>query len=194
MTETARVPKTVQLLAQPRSGDRERLVYERMVGGGEPARSVILRAQAQTRYELLEPKTGKAPEHVRAKRSGQDLEIFLDGSETADFIIEAYYDEALVPTPQDSLTGLSDSGRLLPYVIDEGLRPALTSLASQSTPIILADWAVGLSSIEAAGAGAAAVLLPELMGGGSGMAPIGKLLITGKVVSRLLASPVTSSR
>ena len=113
-----------------------------------------------TRYELRDLKSERAPEKVRAKRVGRDLEIYFEGSVKADIIIEQYYDEAIVEFPKDSLTGRLPKGDISVYVIDEGTRPALTTLISEVKPITLVEnvvwfnpwWLAGGAGL-AAGAG-----------------------------------------
>ncbi len=140
MTDASKsIAKKIQLLAKKSNGSQDQQNYEITAGAGDAGAPLRVKAQSATRYELLDPKTERAPQHVRAKRSGRDLEIFLDGSETADIVIEQYYDEGIVEFPKDSLTGITDKGDVSIYVIDEGLRPAMSTLEAHVTPITLLE-------------------------------------------------------
>lgn len=153
--------------------------YEVLQGTGDDGQTLRIQAESGTHYELYDPRTERGPVHVRAKRAGRDLEIFFEGSTQADIVVEQYYNEAVVEFPKDSLTGLLPKGDLAIYVIDEGLRPALTTLAGEVTPIVLHESAV-LLPWWSAGLG----VLALGAGGGSGEAsPVPDLIIQGSVTA-----------
>ena len=138
---------------------------------GDQGKTLVLKAQADTRYELLDQDTQRGVEKVRAKRVGRNLHIFLEDAQTADVIVEDYYDESIVQFPSDSLTGLSSKGDLGVYVIDEGSRPALKVLESDIKALVLLDkpiwWTPGWHWAPVLGLGLAPVL-----GGSSSSSPL----------------------
>jgi hypothetical protein len=140
MTTPSNAPEIkLQLLTKNSKSGKTQKSFDVTPGTGDAGVPLRIKAESATRYELLDPKRDRAPEHVRAKRAGRDLQIFFEGSVEADIIIEQYYDEAIVEFPKDSLTGILPKGDLAIYVIDEGLRPALTTLESNVTPIVLLE-------------------------------------------------------
>eukprot|EP01041_Mallomonas_annulata_P035339 gene35339-58275_t len=153
---------------------------------GDGGQAIRVQAESGVRYELLDLATRQGPRAVRAKRAGRDLEIFLEGSVKADAVIEGYYDEALMPSPADSLTGLNPTGDLGVYVIDTGLRPALSTLASDIAPIVLSNAPVAW--LPSWGVAAGAVGAGILLSSGSSAPAIGDLVIKGSVT----AGPVSS--
>lgn len=165
MTKPSNTPEIkLQLLTKNTKSGKTQKSFDVVPGTGDAGVPLRIKAESATRYELLDPKRNRAPEQVRAKRAGRDLQIFFEGSVQADIIIEQYYDEAIVDFPKDSLTGILPKGDWAIYVIDEGLRPALTTLESKVTPIILLEnvawlphgWAglVGVASAAAVGVAA----------------------------------------
>jgi hypothetical protein len=188
---TAANPSAKKLQLRTKSGreGQAEQSFNVMAGDGDLGTPLRVKAESATRYELRDPQTEQAPKKVRAKRVGRDLEIFFEGSEKADVIIEEYYDEAIVEAPKDSLTGITAKGDLATYVIDEGLHPALSTLEGQITPIILSEgvaWFNPWWSFAALGAAAA---LPSAGAAlSSAAAAIGDLVITGSVT----AGPVSN--
>jgi hypothetical protein len=116
MTAAAKATaQKLQLLTKTSRNGQAEQNFNVTAGDGDAGTPLRVKAQSSTRYELRDPKTERAPEKVRAKRVGRDLEIFFEGSEKADIVIEQYYDEAIVEFPQDSLTGITGKGDLATY-------------------------------------------------------------------------------
>jgi len=176
----------IQLIAQSKNKAGGAKNFELTAGMGDGGQAIRVQAESGVRYELLDLATRQGPRSVRAKRAGRDLEIFLEGSVKADAVIEGYYDEALVASPADSLTGLNPTGDLGVYVIDAGLRPALSTLASDIAPIVLSNAPVAAlpSWGVAAGAFGAGIVLSSAFSAPA----VGDLLIKGSVT----AGPVST--
>ncbi|MEY4212974.1 MAG: hypothetical protein RL458_1200, partial [Pseudomonadota bacterium] len=184
MTNITRMKIQLVALLKNRSSDAR--TFELTAGMGDGGQALRIPAEAGARYELFDPVTRQGPRVVRAKRNGRDLEIFLEGSVKADAVIEGYYDDAIIATPADSLTGLTARGDLGVYAIDEVFRPALSTLTGDVTPIVLReggsfgwgpswDWGV---------AGAAGAFGVHLLKGLVASAPaVGDLTIAGSVTA-----------
>ena len=178
------VDKKVLLIARLKEKALPGKTFELNAGMGDAGQAIRISAEANTTYELQDLTTRRGPNAVRAKRVGRDLEIFLEGSAQPDAIIERYYDEGIITSPSESLTGITPSGNTGVYVIDEGLRPALSLLSLEVTPITLTEVAAVMPSWIGVAAAVGGVSLA--MAGHE--TPVGDLLITGKVV----AGPVKS--
>ena len=110
---------------------------------------VRVEAYPGERYELKDPRTGKAPKRLRVWRVANDLWIALDTQAAVDasvarpdLVIGHYFDPTFVASPADSLVGLDDNALLRIYMVSaEGLQPGaahgeLSTLASVTTQII----------------------------------------------------------
>ena len=104
---------------------------------------VRIEAYPGERYELKDPRTGKAPRQLRVWRVGSDLWIALDTQDVVDasvarpdLVIGHYFDPAFVANPADSLVGLDDNALLRTYMVSiEGVQQGplhreLSTLAS----------------------------------------------------------------
>jgi hypothetical protein len=142
---------------------------------------VRIEAYPGERYELKDPRTGKAPKRLRVWRVANDLWIALDTQATVDasvarpdLVIGQYFDPTFVASPADSLVGLDDNALLRIYMVSaEGLQGApahreLSTLASVNTQII------EFPRLEVQPAAAAMpMLLPGLLAGGLAAAAAG---------------------
>lgn len=82
----------------------------------EPGKVLVLEAQGNVNYQIVEHQTGLGPQNILTKRQGDDLVIFLEEDNTKeDIIIKNYYDEkgAMV-------IGLHENGSLYAYVPESG--------------------------------------------------------------------------
>lgn len=129
--------RNILLIARPRDKFDKSGTIEIVPGAGDGRQVVRVLAESSTVYELFDPATCKGPKDVRARRAGQSLEIFLEGSKLPDAVIESYYDETIVTAPGESLVGLNSSGNTGAYRIHEGPRPTLTKLTAEAMPIVL---------------------------------------------------------
>ena len=120
--------KQFQLFTKSAKNGQRLKAYDVVQGQAEQGVPLRIQAEPGTRYELFDRELQRAPEHARAKRAGRHLEIFLEDAAQPDVVIEDYYNEAVVEFPKDSLVGQTAKGDIGVYVIDEGLRPALTTL------------------------------------------------------------------
>jgi hypothetical protein len=176
----------IQLIAQSKNKAGVAKNFELTAGMGDGGQALRVQAESGVRYELLDLATRQGPRAVRAKRAGRDLEIFLEGSTKADAVIEGYYDEALVASPADSLTGLNPTGDLGVYVIDAGSRPALSTLASDIAPIVLSN--APLAALPSWGVAAGAFGAGIVLSSAFSAPAMGDLVIKGSVT----AGPVST--
>ena len=75
------------------SGDKSNQTLDVQQGAGDSGQPVRIKAQAATKYQLQElgRVKGSAPDSVRVKRNGKDLEITFEDGTNPDLIIEDYY-------------------------------------------------------------------------------------------------------
>jgi hypothetical protein len=148
------------------------------VGGLDKALTV--KAVAGGKYQLVEVGTGYAPENIRAMRSGKNLLVFFEGRNTADLMIEDYYD--VTPVGFNGLIGEAESGRFYEYIPETAVGYSTVPLLAEGSAQV--GMALGGAEVFASGAAvgtlvAAAGLNPLLLaplallgagggGGGSG--------------------------
>ena len=123
---------------------------------GDKGQPVRIKAQAGTKYQLQELGKDKgkntAPDYVRAKRNGKNLEITFEDGISPDLIIEDYYDE--MPAGYNGVIGQAENGSFYEYIPEDpnpkGLIPELadgvqpTSVALGGTEVSPAGAAVGV--------------------------------------------------
>nr|WP_241879484.1 Ig-like domain-containing protein [Psychrobacter sp. PraFG1]UNK06295.1 Ig-like domain-containing protein [Psychrobacter sp. PraFG1] len=80
---------------------------------GQPT---VIKAVQKVNYELFDPATGHAPNHIVTKRIGNDLHVSMeDNAQDSDLIIEGFYDDT-----NSALIGLAENGEYYYYVPDSG--------------------------------------------------------------------------
>ncbi|WP_438012673.1 Ig-like domain-containing protein [Psychrobacter raelei] len=80
---------------------------------GQPT---VIKAVQKVNYELFDPATGHAPNHIVTKRVGNDLHVSMeDNAQDSDLIIEGFYDDT-----NSALIGLAENGEYYYYVPDSG--------------------------------------------------------------------------
>ena len=86
-----------------------------------------IQAQKKTAYEIQNPDTGVAPDHVVVTRVENDLQVRLDEDRSdPDIIIEDYFDY-----PENYFNGLAEDGNYYPYIPDTGIESGfVNNLAS----------------------------------------------------------------
>src|SRR5574343_436846 len=123
---------------------------------GDKGQPVRIKAQAGTKYQLQELGKDKgkntAPDYVRAKRNGKNLEITFEDGISPDRIIADYYDE--MPAGYNGVIGQAENGSFYEYIPEDpnpkGLIPELadgvqpTSVALGGTEVSPAGAAVGV--------------------------------------------------
>ncbi|MDC2826094.1 hypothetical protein PHA51_08660 [Rodentibacter pneumotropicus] len=94
---------------------------------------LIIEARAQSNYQLVDDKTGFAPDNIITKRDGKDLKIYLnDGDMSEDIIIKDYYGDEIGETT-NLLVGKHENGSIYAYIPESGLQPdAVSLLADQA--------------------------------------------------------------
>ena len=163
-------------------------------GVGDQGNAVRLIAQRGARYELQDLAKGKslAPDHVRLKRVGSNLNLMFDGSQKPDVILEDYYASAaqadgMAPV----LAGLSESGDIYEYVphdpavsslsaaLKDGNAPVMMSLGGGpvGAPFVLSGLPIVAGAVASGGIGGmaigAGVLGAAALAGGGGGAGTG---------------------
>lgn len=95
---------------------------------------VIIAAEENVKYELIDDVSGYAPENIIVQRVDDDLHILLeDGDDLVDVIIEDYYDESLSGA-DSQIVGRHENGKIYAYT------PASTHAADSISA--LADDAI----------------------------------------------------
>ena len=129
--------------------------------GGRDGAPLHISAQSGANY-LLKREDGEAPENVTLKRSGDDLEVTLEGDAAPSVVIEDYFSQAQSP----GLFGKDATGQLHEFVRTDGqggiftLKEGETEAAALGTaPASLNDddgnGFIGLLPLLLAGAGLA---------------------------------------
>ena len=141
------------------------------------AKKLVIKAQANVNYELIDDATQYAPEMIDTKRVGNDLHIAFEGTDInqkTDLVIEGYYDN----DNTELLIGMAENGKYYAYVPQSGIESdAVTLLADQ----VFAPQALGGKELAApfwllnpnwlwlaAGALAIGGIAAAASGGGSG--------------------------
>ena len=141
------------------------------------AKKLVIKAQANVNYELIDDATQYAPEMIDTKRVGNDLHIAFEGTDInqkTDLVIESYYDN----DNTELLIGMAENGKYYAYVPQSGIESdAVTLLADQ----VFAPQALGGKELAApfwlsnpnwlwlaAGALAIGGIAAAASGGGSG--------------------------
>ncbi len=149
-------------------------------GAGDKGQVVRIKAQAGVKYQLQELGRDKnlAPDYVKARRKGKNLEITFEGGSSPDFIIEDYYGE--MPAGYNGVIGQAENGAFYEYIPEDpaikGLIPELVD-GGQSV-------SVALGAAEVAPAGAAVAVVAAFN-------PLLGLLGAGAVAAAAAAAPGT---
>lgn len=111
-------------------------------GVGDKGAPVRVIAQRGARYELQDDAKAKgaAPDQVRVKRMGKNLNLMFDGSQKPDVVLENFY---AVASPGDGglpvLAGLAENGSVYAYIPqDPALSSVTAALADGNTPVLMA--------------------------------------------------------
>lgn len=169
--------KTYKVKVISSAGEAQVLDVTSSMGVG----STTINAVVNGRYQLIDTVTGSAPDNIRTRRQGKDLQVYFDGREQADLVIADYFADS-TPSP---LMGEAQSGVLHAYIPEsgqwasslphmaDGTAPIGMALASE--PLALADF-VPASLAVAAGINplwGAPLLLLGAGGGGKNASPSG---------------------
>jgi hypothetical protein len=154
-------------------------------GAGNQGAPVRIKAVAGQRYQLIDSDKaeGMAPDWVRVKRSGKNLQVFFEDSLEPDLVIEDYYE--VMPEGYNAVIGQAEVGGLYEYFPEDpdtyGLVPNLVDGAATTTNVVLGGAEIagfelaGLPLIAAFPWGgvlaAGAVGAAALAGGGGGVTP-----------------------
>ncbi|MGR3808583.1 beta strand repeat-containing protein [Pasteurella testudinis] len=95
--------------------------------------TLIIQAQDEVNYQLIDNSTGLGPQNIIAKRVGNDLQILLDnGDMVPDVIIEDYYGDEDPATVTNLVVGQHENGNMYAYVPESGQTyDAVSMLAEQ---------------------------------------------------------------
>ena len=106
---------------------------------------VVLKAQPNVNYELVDDATQYAPEMIDTKRVGNDLYIAFEGTDInqeSDLVLEGYYEH----DNTELVLGMAEDGQYYAYVPQSGVESdAVTLLADQ----VFAPQALGGNSVTA---------------------------------------------
>ena len=106
-------------------------------------KKVIIKAQPNVNYELVDDNTQYAPETIDTKRIGNDLHIAFEGTDInqeSDLVLEGYYEN----NSTELLLGKAENGQYYAYVPQSGVESdAVTLLAEQ----VFAPQALGGNSV-----------------------------------------------
>ena len=109
------------------------------------AKKVIIKAQPNVNYELVDEATQYAPEMIDTKRVGNDLHIAFEGTDInkdSDLVLEGYYEH----DNTELVLGMAEDGQYYAYVPQSGVESdAVTLLADQ----VFAPQALGGNSVTA---------------------------------------------
>ena len=108
-------------------------------------KKVIIKAQPNVNYELVDEATQYAPEMIDTKRVGNDLHIAFEGTDInkeSDLVLEGYYEH----DNTELVLGMAEDGQYYAYVPQSGVESdAVTLLADQ----VFAPQALGGNSVTA---------------------------------------------
>lgn len=160
-------------------------------GVGDQKSAVRVLVPKGARIEVLQERKDNsvsAPDQVRAQRKGKNLQLWFDGSQSPDVVLEGFYDD---PKTMPTLVGTAENGNLYDYVpqapdvnslpaaLQEGNAPVAMALGG--APLPAAFELAGLPLVAAAGSGisgwaiaggAVAAGAAAGGGGGGGGAPV----------------------
>jgi hypothetical protein len=100
--------------------------------GSEIDTGKAVKVEANSKYTIVDAKSGKSPANVKIKRNNENLEIYEEGAETPDIILEEYFADGT----NAQLNGFNESGSYLPYSTSEdgsSLTLALSDAENAST-------------------------------------------------------------
>ena len=115
-----------------------------------PDNPTVITAQAGMNYELVNDLTNFAPENIKIKRVGNDLQIAFEDAVSAtfnpDLIIKDYYQYAEGDKPENTSTiiGMHENGSLYPYAPEAGLPDQAAPMLAQE---VVAGQALGGGAI-----------------------------------------------
>lgn len=154
-------------------------------GVGDQKGAVRVLVLKGARIEVLQERKDNsvsAPDQVRVQRKGKNLQLWFDGSQTPDLVLEGFYDD---PKSMPTLVGTAENGNLYDYVpqapdvnslpaaLQEGNAPVAMALGG--APLPAAFELAGLPLVAAAGGGISgwavaggAVAAGAAAGGGGG--------------------------
>ncbi|MBP7920118.1 MAG: Ig-like domain repeat protein [Limnohabitans sp.] len=153
--------KTYKIKLNQGQGEAKFLDIPQAGGAGN---ALTVKAVAGGKYQLVEVGTGYAPENIRAMRSGKNLLVFFEGRNTADLMIENYYD--VTPEGFNGLIGEAESGRFYEYIPETAVGFSTVAMLAEGSAQV--GMALGGSEVFASGAAvgtlvAAAGLNPLLL-------------------------------
>lgn len=121
---------------------------------GNTGKPLTVKAVAGGKYQLVDASTGFAPENIRANRVGKNLQVFFEGRNTADLVVEDYYD--VTAEGFNALIGEAESGRFYEYIPESAAgNTAVPALADGSRQI---GMALGGAEINPSGAAVGALV------------------------------------
>ena len=138
--------KTYKIKLNQGQGEAKFLDIPQAGGAGN---ALMVKAVAGGKYQLVDASTGYAPENIRAMRSGKNLLVFFEGRNTADLMIENYYDVA--PEGFNGLIGEAESGRIYEYIPETAVGFSSVAMLAEGS----AQVGMALGGVEVFASGAA---------------------------------------
>ena len=148
-------------------------------------KKVIIKAQPNVNYELVDDNTQYAPETIDTKRIGNDLHIAFEGTDInqeSDLVLEGYYEN----NNTELLLGKAENGQYYAYVPQSGVESdAVTLLAEQ----VFAPQALGGNSV----ATPFWAFNPNWLWAAAGVAAVGGIIAAASGSSGSSSAPVGNS-
>jgi len=136
-------------------------------GVGAQGKPVTVKAKAGARYQLVAKDNNLAPDIVRAKRVGKNLQIFFEESEVADLVIQDYYE--VMPPGYNALVGELENGYIYEYIPESAAASDLVPALKDGGNLV--SMALGGGEVVASGAALAVLAFnPLLAAAGLGVA------------------------
>ncbi|MFM8755909.1 MAG: hypothetical protein ACKODU_02625, partial [Limnohabitans sp.] len=127
---------------------------------GDKGQPVRIKAQAGAKYQLQEMgrNQGVAPDYVKVRRKGKDLEVTFEDGRSPDLIIEGYYEE--MAPGYNGLVGQAENGGFYEYIPEDPRVQGLVGQLAEGGQAV--NVALGGAQITPVGAVVAAAAFPLL--------------------------------
>lgn len=170
--------------------DQDNQTHNVEQGAGQRGKTLILKAQAGAKYQLVESaKRGNlAPDNIKAKRVGKHLHLMFEADEQPAVIIEDYY--SVIGDSYNGIVGKAENGRFYEYLTEDPTDPGLIPLLRDNATAVTQ----ALGGAEVSGAGAAIAVVGAAFAplwGALGLAGVGAAALAANQKSTPAATTVT---
>ena len=99
--------------------DGPQRILDLQQGAGDKGQAVRLKAEAGARYLVQEitPTKNTAPENLKVRRVGKDLQVIFENDDTPSLIVEDYYQ--VMPADYNGLVGQAENGAFYEYIPED---------------------------------------------------------------------------